>query len=142
MDTWLLVGYVEGNGERNRILNILKSRGMSHSNQAREFILSDNGIDLIDVYASGEKVLTGAARLAQESKEEWELLRFQKERELNQQVFEEKEKSIEAEIAKLQAELLLEKTRSRLENEESERSSQIITETQKKMKEHRGADSE
>lgn len=142
MDSWLLVGYVEGNGERNRILNVLKSRGMSHSNQVREFVLSDDGIDLINVYASGDKVLTGAARMAQQSKEAGEILSFQKERELNQQVFEEKEKSIEAQIAKLHAELVLEKTRYRLEGEEEEKTTTNMTETRKKMKEHRGVDSE
>ena len=140
MDTWLLVGYVEGNGERNRTLSILKSRGMSHSNQLREFVLSDNGIDLVNVYASGNIVLTGAARLAQQSKEEWDLVRFQRERELNHQIFEEKEKSIEAQIAKLQAELLLEKTRYRLVEEETEESTRSIIETRKKMEQHRGAD--
>ena len=53
MDTWLLLRNVEFNGERNRTILVLKSRGMSHSNQVREFVLSDKGIDLVDVYICG-----------------------------------------------------------------------------------------
>ena len=53
MDTWLLLRNIEHNGERNRTLQVLKSRGMAHSNQVREFILSKRGIELVDVYVSG-----------------------------------------------------------------------------------------
>jgi circadian clock protein KaiC len=69
MDTWLLVRMIESDSERNRLLYILKSRGMAHSNQMREFILSDRGIALADVYVGPGVVLTGAARLAQEAKD-------------------------------------------------------------------------
>lgn len=69
MDTWLLLRNVEFNGERNRTIYVLKSRGMAHSNQVREFILSDKGIDLVDVYLGGDRVLTGTARAAQEAQE-------------------------------------------------------------------------
>ena len=50
MDTWLLLRNVEFTGERNRTIFVRKSRGMAHSNQVREFVLSDKGIDLVDVY--------------------------------------------------------------------------------------------
>lgn len=63
MDTWLLLSNVAHNGERTRTLQVLKSRGMNHSNQVREFIFSDEGLELVDVYMSGERVLTGAARV-------------------------------------------------------------------------------
>jgi circadian clock protein KaiC len=63
MDTWLLLSNVANNGERTRTLQVLKSRGMNHSNQVREFVFSDKGLDLVDVYMSGERVLTGAARV-------------------------------------------------------------------------------
>lgn len=63
MDTWLLLSNVAHNGERTRTLQVLKSRGMKHSNQLREFVFSDHGLDLVDVYMSGERVLTGAARM-------------------------------------------------------------------------------
>jgi len=67
MDTWLLLRMVESQSERNRILYILKSRGMSHSNQMREFVLSDAGISLVDVYVGPGAVFTGTARLNQEA---------------------------------------------------------------------------
>jgi circadian clock protein KaiC len=59
MDAWLLLQDVEGNGERNRLLYVLKVRGMAHSNQVREFLISDRGIDLVDVYIGPSGVLTG-----------------------------------------------------------------------------------
>jgi circadian clock protein KaiC len=69
MDAWLLVRVQESDGERNRLLYILKSRGMAHSNQVREFRLTDDGIHLLDVYVGPGKVLTGSARLAQEARD-------------------------------------------------------------------------
>ncbi len=69
IDTWILLRDIEIGGERNRGIYILKSRGMAHSNQIREFRLTDKGIDLIDVYTGPAGVLTGAARAAQEAKE-------------------------------------------------------------------------
>src|SRR3954449_4902104 len=58
MDTWLLLRHLEANGERNRALYVLKSRGMAHSNQIREFVMSDRGVDLVDIYAGPAGVLT------------------------------------------------------------------------------------
>jgi circadian clock protein KaiC len=69
IDTWLLIKAVEGNGERNRTLYILKSRGMAHSNQVREFLITSQGVELADVYVGPERVLTGSARVAQEAVE-------------------------------------------------------------------------
>jgi circadian clock protein KaiC len=65
VDAWLLIKDIELNGERNRGLYIMKSRGMQHSNQVREFIITGNGLDLVDVYLGPEGVLTGSAREAQ-----------------------------------------------------------------------------
>jgi circadian clock protein KaiC len=70
MDTWLLLRVVESSNERNRLLYILKSRGMAHSNQMREFQLTDDGIMLLDVYVGPGQVLTGSARLVQEAKDQ------------------------------------------------------------------------
>ncbi|HMI93561.1 MAG TPA: circadian clock protein KaiC, partial [Polyangiales bacterium] len=67
VDTWLLLKTVESNGERNRLLYVLKSRGMPHSNQVREFVLSDRGVELLDVYVGEGTVLTGSARVDQEA---------------------------------------------------------------------------
>ncbi|WP_345950198.1 MULTISPECIES: circadian clock protein KaiC [unclassified Mucilaginibacter] len=65
VDAWLLIKDIEMNGERNRGLHIMKSRGMQHSNQVREFIITDEGLDLVDVYLGPDGVLTGSAREAQ-----------------------------------------------------------------------------
>ena len=69
IDSWLLVRDLEQNGERNRTLAILKSRGMNHSNQVREFLLTRSGIELRDTYLGAHGVLTGSARLAQEARD-------------------------------------------------------------------------
>ena len=61
-DTWLLLRNVESNGERNRLLFVLKSRGTAHSNQVREFVLTDHGVELADVYVGPGGVMTGSAR--------------------------------------------------------------------------------
>ena len=67
VDTWLLLRNVEANGERNRLLFVLKSRGTAHSNQVREFVLTDHGVELVDVYVGPEGVLAGSARVAQQA---------------------------------------------------------------------------
>jgi circadian clock protein KaiC len=64
-DTWLLLRNVESDGERNRTLYVLKARGIAHSNQVREFLLSRSGVDLVDVYRGAKGVLIGSARLSQ-----------------------------------------------------------------------------
>src|SRR5690606_9466449 len=72
VDTWLLLKAVESSGERNRVLYVIKSRGMAHSNQLREFLITSSGVSLVDVYVGTEGVLTGSARLAQTNREELE----------------------------------------------------------------------
>jgi circadian clock protein KaiC len=69
IDTWLLLRDLEYAGERNRGLYILKSRGMAHSNQIREFVLGPRGVQLLDVYLGPGGVLTGSARVIQETKD-------------------------------------------------------------------------
>jgi circadian clock protein KaiC len=68
IDTWLQLRSLEGNGEHNRVLAVLKSRGMANSNQLREFHITDRGIELADVYVGPQGVLTGSARFAQEAR--------------------------------------------------------------------------
>jgi len=103
MDTWLLVRSLEAGGERNRGLYVLKSRGMAHSNQVREFVLSDRGIDLVDVYTGSGAVLTGSARAAQEARERAEALAARQETESRQRAVERERAVLEAQIAALQA---------------------------------------
>ena len=102
MDTWLLLRNVEFNGERNRTLYVLKSRGMPHSNQVRELVLSDVGIDLEEVVLGGDRVLTGSARVAQQTQERAaaELRAQDHDRKLRQLAA--KRKVLEAQIAALQ----------------------------------------
>jgi circadian clock protein KaiC len=69
IDTWLMLEIVRGGGERNRILNVIKSRGMAHSNQICEFRLTDRGIEILDTYVGPAGVLTGSARLSREAED-------------------------------------------------------------------------
>jgi circadian clock protein KaiC len=69
VDTWLLLRNVESDGERNRLLVVLKSRGSAHSNQVREFVITGHGVELVEVYVGAAGVVTGSARLAQEGRD-------------------------------------------------------------------------
>ena len=104
MDTWLLLRNVEFNGERNRMIYVLKSRGMAHSNQVREFVLSDKGIDLVDVYVADDRVLTGTARVAHETHERDATEVRQQDHQRKLQLLAGKRKAIEAQIAALEFE--------------------------------------
>jgi circadian clock protein KaiC len=103
MDTWLILKNVEGNGERNRAFSIIKSRGMAHSHQMREFVLSDKGIELLDLYKGTEGVLFGSARMAQEGRETAERLRRNEEIERKQRELDSKKCVMENEIALIRA---------------------------------------
>ncbi len=105
MDTWLLTLSVESSGERNRIFFILKSRGMAHSNQLREFLISDNGIDLMDAYVGPGGVFTGSARVQQEGREKAAAAAAEVELERRRAALERKRQAAEAQIAVLQAEI-------------------------------------
>jgi circadian clock protein KaiC len=104
IDTWLLMMAVDAGGERNRSLSILKSRGMDHSNQTREFLITGQGIQLLDVYAGSAGVLTGSARLAQEAAERASALERRQEIERKQRELERKRVVLEAQIAALRQE--------------------------------------
>lgn len=104
MDTWILLRSIESGGEHNRVLYVLKSRGMAHSNQVREFVIADEGIDLVDVYLGPAGVLTGSARYVQEAKERAEAKDRAEELRKRKIELERKQKAIEAQIAALEAE--------------------------------------
>ncbi len=97
-DTWLILKNLETGGERNRVITILKSRGMAHSNQVREFQLTSKGIDLVDVYAGPEGVLTGSARIFREAALRLEIDRLDAQRKKKRALLEEQ-------IARLRSEL-------------------------------------
>jgi circadian clock protein KaiC len=110
MDTWILLQLLEANGERNRGLYVLKSRGMAHSNQIREFILSRNGVTLIEPYTGMGDVKTGSARYIQETIDMAEAKKREDELGHWQRKLETRRKVIDAQIAALQAEFETEKS--------------------------------
>ena len=103
MDSWLLLQDFEGNGERNRALYVLKARGMAHSNQIREFLISNHGVDLVDAYIGASGVLTGSARAAQEALEKAAVLANQQEAARLKREVERKRAAIERQISGLRA---------------------------------------
>jgi len=104
VDTWLLLRDMESDGERNRVLYVLKSRGMAHSNQLREFLMTKNGVALRDAYLGPAGVLTGSARLAQEAREREEASRATRESEERKLALNRKLRTAEAQIMALEAE--------------------------------------
>jgi circadian clock protein KaiC len=119
IDTWLLLRDTELSGERNRVMYVLKSRGMANSNQIREFILTDHGVELREVYIGASGVLTGSARVAQEALENAEVLTRKHDIERKKRELDRKRKALEAQIAALHADF---------ESEESEAIKLIETE--------------
>ena len=103
VDTWLLLVTLESSGERNRGLYVLKSRGMGHSNQIREFLLTDHGVELIDVYAGPSGVVTGSARLTQEAQERAAALAQEQELERKERALARLRAAFDAEVAALRA---------------------------------------
>jgi circadian clock protein KaiC len=140
IDTWLLLRDIEIGGERNRGLYILKSRGMDHSNQIREFILTENGIELLDVYVGPEGVLTGSARLSQEAKNYEEQLLRQQEIERKRSGLELKRAATEANIVVLQSEFKAEEAETLKLIEMEKAKMERFAQEKKKMAESRKAD--
>ena len=103
MDAWVLLQDFEGNGERNRVLYVLKARGMKHSNQIREFLISDRGIDVVDAYIGVSGVLTGSARVAQGDLEKAAVLASQQEAAQLKREVERKRAALERQISGLRA---------------------------------------
>jgi circadian clock protein KaiC len=124
-DTWILLRDLESNGERNRCIYVLKSRGMAHSNQLREFVLTGHGIRLLPVYIGPGGVLTGSSRITQESAERADAIQKQQEIERKQQDAARKRLTIQAQVMALQAELdAVEKEEKTLNREDQEREKQ------------------
>jgi len=129
MDVWLLLYNRESNGEHNRQLYLLKSRGMAHSNQVREFIMSSDGINLRQAYVGPEGVLTGSARLAQEAKNRAAVLIREQDRNRRSRELERKRREIAAQIDILRAQLASEEAEVDLRNrEDTAREDQLAAE--------------
>ena len=105
-DTWILLRDIESDGERNRCIYVLKSRGMAHSNQLREFVITAKGIKLIPPYIGPGGVLTGTSRINQEAKEKFAALQRDFEISRKQREVSQKRRALEAQAASLQAELV------------------------------------
>jgi len=125
VDVWLLLRDIESGGERNRGMYILKARGLAHSNQIREFVLTNHGVELRHVYLGRAGLLTGSARVAQEAREAEAALQARQEVETKHFLLKRKRKALEAQIAALQLEL---------ESGEQE-SRQLIVQEESKLKE-------
>jgi circadian clock protein KaiC len=119
IDTWLLLRDIELNGERNRGMYVLKSRGIANSNQIREFILTSHGVKLREVYVGASGVLTGSARIAQEAFENAEVLRRKQNVERKKREIEQRRRTMKTQIEALYADF---------ESEESEAVMLIETE--------------
>ena len=132
MDTWLSLVQLESNGERNRGVYVLKSRGMNHSNQIREYQLTSQGVKLVDAYLGGGGVLTGSARIAQEMVDAASAVRRAHDNERRQRDLQRKRAALERQIAELRAEL-------ESEEEEAQKSLQHHEELEKRMQAERRA---
>ena len=111
IDTWILLRNLESGGERNRGLFVLKARGISHSNQIREFLLTDHGVELREVYLGSAGLVTGSSRVAQEGRDVAEIVLSRQKIEKLGSSFERKRKLLDAQMAAL---------RMQLESEEQE----------------------
>ncbi len=109
MDTWIDLKSLETNGERNRTIDIVKTRGMFHSNQVREFKITNQGIKIVDVYLGPSGMLTGSARISQIAKEEADKLERNHEIERKQRELEQKRLKIETKINELKSDFEIEK---------------------------------
>ena len=126
VDTWLLVLTLAATGERNRGLYVLKSRGMAHSNQIREFLLSDSGVAVIPVYVGPDGVLTGSARSAQEDVERDVALGLAQKADELASALERRREAVETHVAALRADFGAEESLTRRLIETSEERQQAL----------------
>ena len=140
VDSWLFVRDIELNGERNRALYVLKSRGMAHSNQLREFLLTSRGVDLLDVYVGPEGVLTGSSRLSQEARENAARVARQQDAERKDRERIRKRELLEARIAALRKEFETEEEDAETSSAQGSSREKLIAENREAMARSRHAD--
>ncbi len=133
MDTWIDLKSVETNGERNRTIDVVKTRGMNHSNQVREFILSNEGIKLVDIYLGPSGMLTGSARVSQIAKEKAEKLERQHAIERKQLELKQKRRTMEAQIEELKSQFETDKNELDRAIEQKKLKEQVLEEERKMM---------
>jgi circadian clock protein KaiC len=140
MDSWIALKTIEGNGERNRALYILKSRGMAHSNQVREFVLSDSGIQLLDVYIGGEGVLFGSAGSGQMIKDRAGKLAREQEITRKRRDLELKKRLMDTNITALKEKYAEEEREMQVMIEQDQDRENMINDERKDMATYRSAD--
>jgi circadian clock protein KaiC len=140
VDTWLFTRDIELDGERNRAMYVLKSRGMAHSNQLREFLLTPRGVDLQDVYVGPEGVLTGSSRLSQEAREKADALARRQAAERKDRDRMRKREALEARIAALRKEFEVEEAEAEIAGEEDVSREGVIADDREAMSRSRQAD--
>jgi circadian clock protein KaiC len=140
VDTWLFMRDIELDGERNRALYVLKSRGMAHSNQLREFLLTERGFDLLNVYVGPEGVLTGSSRLSQEAREQAAAVERQQEAQRKERERTRKREALEARIAALRKEFEVEEEEAATSASQGVSREKVIAENREAMSRSRQAD--
>jgi len=140
MDTWILLRDIEISGERNRGLYVLKARGIGHSNQIREFLLTKEGINVRDVYLGQDKVLTGSARLAQEGADKAEAIIRRQETERKQRELERKREAIESQIKLLRSQYKSEEEELRISIQQAKLNEEAISMATRQIAKSRKAD--
>jgi len=139
-DTWIHLNYLVQAGERNRGLSIVKSRGMSHSNQVRELILSDEGVTLTDIYSAGGEVLMGTMRWEKESAELAANEMAEVAAKLKLLNLDAEEAVLEVRVKSLQTELMAKQVEKTLLNRATESREGELTRGLHRVRELRGAD--
>jgi circadian clock protein KaiC len=141
MDTWLLLREIESGAERNRVLHLLKSRGMAHSNQIREFLLTDRGVELRDVYLGPSGfLLTGSALLVQKANEKAQAVLREQEGGDKKRELEHKRQAMEAQIASLRAEFEIDQIKALKVVGQDKELATVLTDNRAQMAKQRQAD--
>lgn len=140
VDTWLLVRDIELDGERNRALYVLKSRGMEHSNQVREFLITSKGVELVPAYLGSAGVLTGSARLNQEARDRAEAQAVKDELTSKKLALEHRRKAIHSQIEALTAGLIAEEEEfHRYESSKGTREAQLLSDKDAMLRSRKAA---
>lgn len=138
IDTWVLLRDIELNGERNRAVYLVKSRGMAHSNQLREFVMGKNGIRLIPAYVGVGGVLTGSSRLAQQAKEKSEMLSREQEIERQKVELDRQRQALQVQIAALQSESVAKEHQMKRLIEQAQQRERVLVTDEEAMSHSRG----
>ena len=139
MDTWVGLHHAEANGERNGVLFVLKSRGMSHSNQVREYSITNAGIVLVDAYVGPAGVLTGSARLVQEARDRDEIVQRREDNDRRRREFAARRGAAERQILEMRAALEAEEIEIERMAEQAEGRERRVEDDRLAMADRRGA---